>query len=1224
MRSQNANLTIVFAEAVELQSVRSMKHKMISAIPTGARPGFSLIATITILVLLALIAIGLLSLSAITIRSGSQGAYREEARANARLALQIALGELQQHLGPDRRVSARASILDENSDTAQIDGVGHPNWTGVWRTVADDGESYLVRNEHRGGLIDSRANAGWERDDEVLSYLVSGNESELRFDPRQDDLGGDGSVVVVGGGSVGDNEEADVTVPLVKVSSGRSRGGGDYGWWVGDLGCAANVAVVDPYEPERASASSPGSGGWNRVMMSQDASAEAMKFGTEISPRIRERLASRRSVELNEEQGTEEAVAFGETNFHDITVWSSGVLADVRDGGLKKDLTAYLESTGAIDDLGAGQTLQELGVKDDDNLVGPLNAKAAKSEGVSWARYRHRLTSPKFGLLRQWAQWGKQLPFQGASAPSVSPLPEVETGPMYDSYDYLNPRPVSLQDRSKNGLNVTLVEGSLYYNISYYTDEGSEFPFRLRLHLYPRVVLWNPYNVRLQQAQTAFMLHVNGAKDVEFTLDDGSKQRMEMFFGRGGALRGTLVFRIPPTTFEPGDCLVFSPYRLKQYDESSISENVLSSEVAPDSSVNFYLDRRADGAALFGVLAGDAAVANRLRKRPQTFREVFDAHAFQADDYRMMLKDASSSGQNWNNEDFDTMPQLQFVSCALQYGDNDEFPVEWNKFTQVPVLQSQPNSAVIREIPDVRTRDGFRLRWFNEHPSNEWGSGSLRDTPHFHTAPMATWNMRSSYSLRSPWENVTDADPVFFGVYTRDLFDQAVSFTDLMPTIRGGRMHGNPFGQPVEGNYPRVLFDLPRSETGISSLGAFQHVKLSEFVWHPTYAVGNSLVDPRLELEGKTGTELERIKMINRRDGGWNRFAIGWATDGRADDNEKWAFYARGLLQNLMNDETLAYDLSYEVNHTLWDRYFLSTGSFSDKTSFFDDPIANPLPNGRMRLLSNRAGERGELLRDFHRAASCLMLDGAFNVNSTSVEAWKALLTSTRNARASGGGAAEFARILNPPAGEWKGQAPDGEGAWSGYRSLSEAEVSLLAEAIVGEVKRRGPFLSLSEFVNRRLLNDEKGTKGALQAAIDQAGLNRAFETRWPLSNDDSLPDFNHRDNIRDPTRVEQTLKPDSQAWGAPGFLTQADVLQVVGPVLAARSDTFMIRAYGAARDQDGKIVSRAWCEAIAQRVPEPLTPDQEGLNSDLLGEENDFGRRFEIRSFRWLGPDEV
>lgn len=72
--------------------------------------GFALIVTLSLMILLTVIAVGLLSLSVISLRSSSRGAAQAEARANARLALLLAIGELQKYTGQDQRVTANADI----------------------------------------------------------------------------------------------------------------------------------------------------------------------------------------------------------------------------------------------------------------------------------------------------------------------------------------------------------------------------------------------------------------------------------------------------------------------------------------------------------------------------------------------------------------------------------------------------------------------------------------------------------------------------------------------------------------------------------------------------------------------------------------------------------------------------------------------------------------------------------------------------------------------------------------------------------------------------------------------------------------------------------------------------------------------------------------------------------------------------------------------------------
>lgn len=1189
---------------------------------TCSRRGFSLVVTVTLLVLLSLIAVGVLTLSSLQVRRSGLGDAQAEARANARLALMLAIGELQEGLGPDQRVSGPASLVDDDTT--------NPHWVGVWKTTRENGDSWYRRDGREGGLKDDRWASDWNAEQQMTHLLVSGNEGALQFGVASA-LSDDNAVWLVDEGSVGESDRDKVRAPLVETDT-EGSGRGAYAYWVGDLGTRANLAVQNAYE-----GATPRNGRWDmewmQILMAQDAAGEAVEKGFDVPNESRGRWLTSQQLELLEGQTTEALSELGEARFHDITHYSRGVLANTRDGGLKRDLTAFLASDGNITDLTAGGETVSQGLSVEDNLVLPTNSRTARTmDGVRWILHRHRVTSPKYGLLHSWARAGEQISFGNEESNALLPKPEPIPGPMADSYDFLNENPVSLMDVDSASLAPVLVEGSIYYNISAYEDAETDrdYPWALRLHLYPRLVLWNPYNMAMKLDPLSFYLMINGAKDLEFVMDNGDDVGMTMDIGLGGALRGSLLFSVEPTTLEPGECLVFSPGQPAPYNGSDFSRNILTSRALPDPALCFYLD------ATTGVrppLRGSGEVPNgRLPGRPRFFREVFDQNLVQADDYRMLLKRAERG--SWGLESFRKAHQVQFVSCALQYGDDDEFPVVWNENTGVPVEFTTKDNPLLSAAPDRRTRDGFRLRWFEEHRSNILGSGSLVDFPqHFQSASIANWNVRSTYSLRSPWENVTDEDPVFFGTYTRDLFDSAVSWGQMTPVFANGKALGNPFGQPQEGAGYYVLFDVPRREVDIVSLGQLQHVKFSEYVWHPSYAFGNSLADPRLfdPQQGEAlldGTELRRAGSFFRRDAGWNLFAIGWPDEvgARGDGPEKWAFYARGLLQNVMSNReeaTVSYDLSFELNHALWDDFFLSTGDRAQKRRFWENPSADVLPNGRLRLLRENAGDRGESLTDFHRAASCLMLDGAFNVNSTSVEAWKAVLSATRGVLVEDEVA--FSRVLNAPGGAWStNESVEDSGAWRGYRVLDDDEIQRLAEEVVTEVKERGPFLSLSDFVNRRLRNDETGRKGPLQASIDRAGLNDSFSKNWPLNNEIPIPQYFHRDHIRYPARIDQTLKPDSVAWGVPGYLTQADVLQLLGPVLTARSDSFVIRGYGEARDGSGNVTARAWCEATLQRYPDPVVADETGLNPLKNEVGNTFGRRFRMVSFRWLHPSEV
>ena len=1189
--------------------------------------GFSLVITLSMLVLLTTVSVGLLGLASISLRTSGASEHRRIAQANARLALLLAIGALQKHAGDDRRVTGDAALLDASPDSENADGVTEPHWTGVWRSTRPDGSSWYEHGSNAGGTLDRRWESDWSAEDEVEAWLVSGNENQgTRHEPTS---GGSRDFIELvsedGAGGVAANR---VSVPRVALGKANEESGG-YAWWVGDLGTKANLATPDPYADQELEPS--GGEGWRRVMMAQDAEHPEDPLAAEIRPL----LVDRKTLELA--AGKDQA-----EGFHDFTTSSAGVLSNTLEGGLKRDLSVYLASNGRVAAKSAGGKMLA-GLQDSDNLVGPANVADAEARDISFARYRQRMVSPKFGLLRSWAKLGDEASFRTPSLTQIAPKPEPQPGEMADSYDDSNVKPVAIKELDQSGLMPVLSEASIYYSISYYDrGPGQTNPYGLRIHLYPRVVLWNPYNTRLRVNPTAICLFINGSKTFELELADGKREVFGMTLGRGGAQRGSLLFSLAGMTMGPGQSLVLSPSGAQAYQNATPSSNGLTVGQVPDVNRFFHLDSQSHGPSFLShvlPVQGDAVrwtsggkslADSSVPSPPVQFREIALSKAygselqFQADDYRMLWKDSGRAGA-WTDADFDKMPMLQFVSCALQYGDNDELPVVWSERMPVPVEQTgagKPDGLF--QAPDRRTRDGFRLRWFDEHASNRLGSGSLAGTAHFDNAPLANWNVRSTYSLRSPWENLSDSIPAFFGAYTRDLFDDAVSWNGMQPVASSGGATGFPFGQPIEGTGSYILFDVPRSGTGIVSPGMFQHVKMSEFIWHPSYAFGNSLVDPRV---GRTGTELERRSLNNRSNGGWNRYTIGWADDGRSDDQDKWAFYARNLLQNVVSDrpgdeQSVSYDLSFELNHSFWDRYFLSAGDSGRWARFAEDPLKNPLPNGRLHPVKGSAGTPEDGLGDLHLAAGSLMVDGAFNVNSTRKQAWKAMLLSTCGTISED--RAAFPRLLNPPGSDGSAASPGSTDSWTGFRSLTEEEADELAEAIVTEVKTRGPFLSMGDFVNRRLKDDPTGDKGALQAAIDRTSINRSYDQAQPLDNSKELPNYYHRDNIADPTRFNQMLQPDTKAWGMPGHLTQADLLQVLGPALSARSDTFLIRAYGESKDGKGKVQGRAWCEATVQRVPQPLDPDGLGLNPAEPDSGRNFGRRFVTVAFRWLSKEEI
>jgi hypothetical protein len=361
-------------------------------------------------------------------------------------------------------------------------------------------------------------------------------------------------------------------------------------------------------------------------------------------------------------------------------------------------------------------------------------------------------------------------------------------------------------------------------------------------------------------------------------------------------------------------------------------------------------------------------------------------------------------------------------------------------------------------------------------------------------------------------------------------------------------------------------------------------------------------------------------------------------------------------------------DHSYLANQALWDDWFFSSISPRDKgpngngptqknlaDAFFSGsgklPIAryrpdlgDKTPTQTLNDLFSATSPRPEATT---RAASYLRVEGLFNVNSTSVEAWKAMLGSLRKQKivkrasatdpiddtiqpeivdSSTSDTPVFG--LHAPTAETANTVPmdlkpliQPNAQWTGRRSLNDDQIEDLAEKLVEEVRKRGPFLSLADFINRRPGNDgDLARCGAVQAAIDAAGLNDGFDARLASA----------AAGIQFPDA--ETKYP--AAMGAPGVLKQADILTPIAPVLSARSDSFVIRGYGEKRDATGtKVLAKAWCEAVVERDknfvdptdgPETSEIDPNTNQLKLTATNRKFGRRFAIRSFRWLHPDEV
>ncbi|NIP94369.1 MAG: hypothetical protein GWO24_13355, partial [Akkermansiaceae bacterium] len=318
--------------------------------------------------------------------------------------------------------------------------------------------------------------------------------------------------------------------------------------------------------------------------------------------------------------------------------------------------------------------------------------------------------------------------------------------------------------------------------------------------------------------------------------------------------------------------------------------------------------------------------------------------------------------------------------------------------------------------------------------------------------------------------------------------------------------------------------------------------------------------------------------------------------------------------------------------------------------AFFEN---EPLPNRRIKpytrnisknLLEDYFGRGTATVKGADEMASHLMVEGPFNVNSTSVDAWRALFSSLRGKSV---GSLKIEEALSrgvpvstaTPEGvpvapvslpngepvEGSSDEPSDREQWYCWRELTDEEIDELAVAVVEQVKKRGPFLSLSEFINRRLDGNDKelSVKGALQAALDHqdVSINEGF--RSPIRT------FSPSETgLMKPEFPEALAGPI--AYGSAAYVDQADILRNFGAQLTPRGDTFVVRTYGDSLDASGAVRARAWCEAVVQRMPEYLDAGDDGdpahTRQEALASKANrrFGRPFRLVSFRWLAPEDV
>ena len=1146
--------------------------------------GFALIVTLTLLVLLAGIAVGLLSLSSVTLRFSSQGKAQSEARANARMALILAIGELQTLTGPDQRITASAQLATASQP------VKNPHWTGVW---TNSGTQSIVPGESI-------------PKPQLLSWLVSGNLAaspaytpDMDFNRNTPQLFpgiADKAVTLLGGGSVDlsisdENEDGmedggGVVAPLVEIVEPKGKVTGRYAYWVGDEGVKARINLNDPHVQAPAGSAE----GYGRLaapprsaaeLFSRDSMPTSALWGKlyRANDPVNELVVSNKTLSLALDAGagadSDAAQTLPKARYHDYSVASASLVVDARNGGLKFDLTTATRF-GAVD----WSEFKTLANSASPDLIFPP---------IGGTRTNKDPGGPHWDVLKSFVQGGADSNGIAAKAHSLS----------------------------QHGFAPVIQEFKMFCGPSI---TGNGAGRGIRVHYMPVMILWNPYD-RILKAHDYYV--VFGPMNPELNVHVGLNP---VHWAEAGAIKGSpdrmarLIFpdfkkrKLPPALYRdrafrfrievpdlpPGSAMVFTapegghplntvatiPYQDGDF-------NVLQQGWRVGDS-NYYIDC---GPMLEGGVYYKTAAPKPLEEDDVIYHLSVQGQDGKKGAFTDLWMGLSKEGVRDN--------PVSLLNNSYMYELSGQY-MDKNKYQRVTLSGSPTGSPLDMNnildgagnyIADPVFGYWLQLRMCEQTASQAWEM----------TIPfLRSYNPRGpihAYSYIESRSSSVNNSFRSFPTYFRGLL--TLNFDSIDNVNANGNFTYPGFSPSSIIGERHVAFRAFESDTGFFSIGDLMHANLIPDLGdveanlshkhiganYPAYAVGSSAQSPYIEKDST----------VAHRD--------SWPA-------ETTNPYPGGL-------DSMFYDLPYLLNEALWDRFYFSTMNAAGIESH----------NPRYRELS-ADGPNPYDPDDARSFAASHAILGGFNVNSTSVDAWAAVLGAYLGIPSESNPSVPknqslMDRVAFPEgASHVSGQTADADSAWGGSRRLDATEIRALAKAIVGEVRSRGPFLSLADFVNRNLKDAEAGVarqRGALDAAIKAAGLNDSLaesvggvDLQW---DDDDFP--KKKPNQFGLHNMEALTEPITDH--IPGALSQPDLLAKFGSILTVRSDTFTVRFYGDALDPaTGRLLARAWGEATVQRVIEPMAPSSLDGREPSDQTRDSFGRRYEIIGLRWLNPNEI
>lgn len=1267
--------------------------------------GFALIITILLMAFLVLLMVSMASLTRVETQIAINSQTTEKARQNALFALNIALGHLQKAAGPDQRITARADILDTGSTTLRNTGggtaVNQPLWTGVWKTHNENNPTWNLDVDSSGATgsflrdwsTKSSGASTVRAQNTNMDWLVSGATNpttNTTINPLSWAATATNSVVLSKTKLTPTaTTTLDTAAPLVDIK-GTPAGFtneptvGKYAYWISDEGVKAKVNIKDSTLGQSSS-----SIGLNALHFSAPQATAGHKIlPSTLSEDFRgfdnvTKVLTPAQLSFVPSTPPSATLYNVSTYLPDITTYSYGVLADVKNGGLKKDLTAALEDSGAT----AGKNYAKL------NSTGYDNVYDLTTEAIP--QLNSATSSPGNKTLNNGLKWNSLHTFYNSYK---SNLPNIvsgnqstagTTGPAgVGNPEASRPYTVDIRADSWRGgaaLGSAIVQGTLDpVPVAFQWDiamgaipDATGTNYTLQLYYYPQITLYNPCAVRLSASNFRYGCFIQPWGTTAGVVLSDIYAQIAVTTGTAPATTTTTYYAVInqgasnntgsgsyvglqtalETSFsmEPGEVRVYgldkqvailaAPGLSKANSITTACDYtgglVSNADVSPTWAVTTPLlvigslgeTMQEDNYIAGPTIASGSKVTIKLTNRP------LSVNASSADASNVMtalgttilsLPNATAWPNAVSNEAGTKYAVLYTKTGSIITSDGIAVAAGGFGNMNSPAL---PTATSIDTLTSPQSISLWHVRnkgLVNNGDTTFRNAGTQftalgMNVPLFHgnsggvnaLKPMNTW---AKYTT----ERHSSTNAIPYANYPPNNYPQTY-IVNGRPTANWGLQSAGVQSVDPSGPTRVVLADIPLQP--LTSLGQFMHMQPAYFATYGGFSLepfgsmftGGSVIPPDIN----PATTYKQYKVL-----------------GCADD-------------------------SFLINQKLFDGYFLSTvppaslsnsqvypqkwlGFYTKNTGATLVDASDTFLNSRIVINSAKASPiQMSDLRDMDKAADNLLLNGAFNVNSTSVAAWKALLYSLSGndlklwdatARAE----SNFTGLNCPIPRFWSATSNSvPNSAWCAVRDLTDLQVTELATKIVTQVKLRGPFLSMGDFLNRRLGPDDKLTRvGALQAAIDTTSPDinaTAKAAGQPVTNLQqfitALPSGN--DAWQMANAVDGAGTTWNTALGIPGYLMQQDLVQAFSPVMAARSDTFVIRTYGETiNPATGTTTSKAYCEAVVQRLPDFV--DQTDSATATLGNatpltslsagsiNSTFGRRFKVVQFRWLTENDL